>query len=160
MEGAIADDFGFHAADVGAPEGAIVVGLLLGGGGGRGEAVGLGGDHERVHGFHVPVALHEFDGEPVEQFGMEGGWPLLPKLKTVETAGGAEVAGPHMVHGHTGGEGIVFTGDPAGEREATAGAGGGVLGADGSAAFAGSLRSLVAASRRAAAAAFLFRENS
>ena len=70
-EGAVAQHLGVHAEARAAGEEFVaeVFCEALGCGHG-GLAVGGGGDQQAVEFFHVPTALAEFDGEPVEQLGV------------------------------------------------------------------------------------------
>ena len=53
---------------------------------GRNHAIRLRGDHQSVHRFHAPAAIHEL--RPANRAaGLVGAVPLTPKLKTVATSG-------------------------------------------------------------------------
>lgn len=74
---------------------------------------------------HAPFLLHEFRGEPVEQFGV-GGWTAF--ATEVEDSGNestSEVPGPEVIHGDSCCEGISRVCDPVCECRASPGAGGG-----------------------------------
>ena len=74
---------------------------------------------------HAPFLLHEFRGEPVEQFGV-GGWTAF--ATEVEDSGNestSEVAGPEVIHGDSRRKGISGVCDPVCECGASPGAGSG-----------------------------------
>ena len=56
--------------------------------------------------FDVPAALHEFDGQPVEQFRMHRPFALRAEIVHRLDDAEAEVGLPEAVHGDAGGERI------------------------------------------------------
>ena len=73
-EGVIADHFGVHAeARASAEEGVGAVEFEFSRGGDGGLAIGSGRDDEFEELLGIPTGFAEFDGEPVEQFGVAGG---------------------------------------------------------------------------------------
>ena len=71
----------------------------------------------------APTGLHEFDGEPIEQRGMRGRFPVESKVGDAGHERCAEVAFPNVIDGDASGQRVVFVRQPPRECEPSAGAG-------------------------------------
>ena len=113
--------FEVEAADIGAPEEAVV-GVLDGVGGvvGVGLLVGGAEDDEAVELFDGPAVLHEAGGKVVDQRGVAGRGGLVAEVVGRGDKAFAEVLLPDAVDEDAGGEGVGGAGDVAGEFEAAA----------------------------------------
>jgi hypothetical protein len=67
---------------------------------------------------HIPAALHEIDGEPVEQLGMRGALALQAEIIRRAHQTGTEEHLPHMIHEHAGRERVLLRRDPLREADA------------------------------------------
>ena len=117
-EGIIANEFGIDAEAALAGEFAVV---RIGGEEFRGDrgdlAVGVTGDDAADHPLHIPAAVHEFAGEPIEEGGVGGGFSLGAEVIEHLAEAGTEELFPETIHDRASGEGI-FAGDqPLGEIE-------------------------------------------
>ena len=118
-EGDIAQHPGGQAMAGAAGEEAIFgVDLDEGGGDFGALAVGAAGDDETEEVLDVPAAVHEFDGEPVEQFGVAGFLALQAEVLDAFDEAGAEEGLPVAVDGDAGGQRVVAGDEPVGEVEA------------------------------------------
>ena len=80
---------------------------------------GCGRDDELVELFHRPTAVHEPLREMIEQAGVSGQTTGAAEIIGIAGQAFAEMPGPHAVDHDSGGEGIFFIDDPAGEGETT-----------------------------------------
>ena len=83
--------------------------------------------HQTMDRLHVPVAIHELDREPVQQFRMRRRFSALAEVEYGGDQRLAEVAQPDVIDRDPRRQRIVLRGDPAGEREPPAGTGSRVL---------------------------------
>ena len=83
-------------------------------------AVGGGGQHLPVESLHVPAALAEIDGQPVEQLRVRGRLALAAEIVGGLDDADAENLLPHAIDGHARGERMIFGKEPARETEPVA----------------------------------------
>ena len=83
-------------------------------------AVGAAEHQPLVHGLHVPAALHEGHGEPVQQLGVTRPLALVPEVVRGGDDAGPEEVLPGAVDPDPRGERVVARDDPAREAQAVA----------------------------------------
>ena len=125
-EDGVADGLGLEAAEGHAPEEAVAgVGRKAGREGSvvgaTGLAVGLREDDLAVQAFDPPAAFDEIGGEPVEQFGVAGGFAVGAEVAGGADEASAEMVLPDAVDQDAGRERVVFVADPVGQGEAAGG---------------------------------------
>ena len=131
VECAVADEFGGESESGGVGE-ESVAGIEFAElwGDVRGLAVGLGEEDGFEEGAVVPVGFNEFDGEPIEEFGVRGWGALDAEVFGGFDDAGAEEQFPGAVRSDSGGQRVFGVCEPVGEVESSGlrrvGAGAGV----------------------------------
>ena len=126
---AVAHGLGLHAFRMRVPQ-QTIIGIdrppRIVGRAGRNHAIRLRGDHQSVHRFHAPAAIHELYGQPIEQRGIGRRGAADAKIENRRHQRLAKMPHPHLVHRHARRERIVPLCNPAGQRQPPAGAGCGI----------------------------------
>ena len=91
------------------------------------------GQNQLVDRFESPTAMHQFDGQPIEQLGMSRSHPLRAEITRRGDNSPSQVMLPEAVDDHPGEQltsSVIDVGDPIGERlppKSRPGAGGGAI---------------------------------
>ena len=84
--------------------------------------VGGRGDDEPVEVLEAPIVVHQFAGQPVDQFGVLRRATLATKVEESRRQGRTKMPIPQVIYRHPCGQRIAWIGDPAGQGCAASGA--------------------------------------
>lgn len=123
LQDAVANEFPFHSAHVEMPQ-VTVVGIFFciqfaRFTRARLHAVRIAGDYQPVDFLHRPAGIHQFDCQPVEQFGVTGCLAVAAEIVRAGDNRPAEMPQPDMIDGHARRQRVIARCDPIRQRLST-----------------------------------------